>query len=128
MVGGFHIAALVRRGWQQDAERLLVRLAEANRQGSRSDWEFNEWLHGETGHPMGYAHQAWSAAMFLYAEHAVKTGRLPLFDDLLAAKPKSRGCRDQRTLYPPRRWSGGVGSFYQHPLCCRAKEVPYSNH
>jgi len=88
MVGGFHISALVRRGWQQDAERLLVRLAEANRQGSRSDWEFNEWLHGETGHPMGYAHQAWSAAMFLYAEHAVKTGRLPLFDDLLVAKPQ----------------------------------------
>jgi len=25
--------------------------------------------------------------MFLYADHAVRTGKLPLFDDLLAAKP-----------------------------------------
>lgn len=99
MVGGFHIAALVRRGWQQDAERLLVQLAEANRQGSRSDWEFNEWLHGETGHPMGYAHQAWSAAMFLYAEHAVNTGRLPLFDDLLAAKPSIAVAAEINELY-----------------------------
>ena len=41
----------------------------------------------ETGHPMGFAQQAWSAAMFLYADHAVRTGKLPLFDDLLAAKP-----------------------------------------
>jgi GH15 family glucan-1,4-alpha-glucosidase len=41
MVGGFHIAALVRGGWQQEAERLLLRLADANRQGSRTTWEFN---------------------------------------------------------------------------------------
>ena len=89
MVGGFHIAALVRRGWQQEAERLLVRLADANRQGSHTSWEFNEWMHGETGHTMGYAHQAWSAAMYLYAAHAVESGKLPLFDLLLAAKPQS---------------------------------------
>jgi len=44
-------------------------------------------MHGETGRPMGYPLQAWSAAMFLYAEHAVRTGALPLFDELLAAKP-----------------------------------------
>lgn len=88
MVGGFHIAALVRHGCQAAAEHLLERLAEANRQGSRASWEFNEWMHGETGHPMGYAHQAWSAAMFLYAENAVINGRLPLFTDLLAAKPE----------------------------------------
>jgi hypothetical protein len=25
--------------------------------------------------------------MYLYAEHAVETGQLPLFDELLAAKP-----------------------------------------
>jgi len=88
MVGGFHIAALARRGWQAEAEQLLVRLAEANQQGSRAPWEFNEWMHGATGHPMGYAHQAWSAAMFLYADQAVAGGGLPLFDDLLAAKPR----------------------------------------
>jgi len=89
MIGGFHVAALVQHGWHSEAERLLARLAEANRQGLEEDWEFNEWMHGESGHPMGYARQAWSAGMYLYAWHAVRTGRLPLFDDLQAAKPPS---------------------------------------
>lgn len=88
MVGGFHIAALVRHGWQREAERLLALLAKANKQGVDRKWEFNEWLHGESGHPMGFGQQAWSAAMYLYAEHAVNTGQLPLFDALLAAKPE----------------------------------------
>jgi GH15 family glucan-1,4-alpha-glucosidase len=89
MIGGFHIAALVRHGWQNEAERLLIALAQANHQGIDQTWEFNEWLHGESGHPMGFGQQAWSAAMYLYAEHAVSTGKLPLFDDLVAAKPES---------------------------------------
>jgi GH15 family glucan-1,4-alpha-glucosidase len=89
MVGGFHVAALVRHDWQEEAERLLDSLAKANQQGVDQKWEFNEWLHGESGHPMGFGQQAWSAAMYLYAEHAVQTGKLPLFDDLLAAKPAS---------------------------------------
>jgi GH15 family glucan-1,4-alpha-glucosidase len=89
MIGGFHVAALVRHGWMGEAERLLGSLAEANRQGTNEAWEFNEWMHGESGHPMGYAQQAWSAAAFLYAEHAFCTGELPLFDPLLAAKPPS---------------------------------------
>lgn len=87
MIGGFHVAALVRHGWQREAERLLVALADTNRQGVNDDWEFNEWLHGSSGHPMGFAKQAWSASMYLYAHHAVETGKLPLFDDLLNAKP-----------------------------------------
>ncbi len=87
MVGGFHIAALVRHGWHKDAERLLVSLAKSNKKGVDQKWEFNEWLHGKSGHAMGYGQQAWSAAMFLYAEHAVRTQQLPLFDELLAAKP-----------------------------------------
>jgi glycogen debranching enzyme len=89
MIGGFHVAALVRHGWIEEAERLLVALAEANRQGQTDEWEFNEWLHGACGHPMGFARQTWSAAMFLYADHAVRAGELPLFDTLLAAKPAS---------------------------------------
>lgn len=84
MIGGFHVAALVRHGWHAEAEALLELLANAVRQGHGAEWEFNEWLHGETGRPMGYPRQAWSAAMFLYAEHAVRTGQLPLFDDLFA--------------------------------------------
>lgn len=87
MIGGFHVAALVRHGWHAEAERLLLRLAAAGRQGIGGEWEFNEWMHGVTGHPMGFAQQAWSAAMFLYAEHALRTGELPLFAGLLAAKP-----------------------------------------
>lgn len=89
MIGGFHVAALVRRNWYSEAERLLLALADANRQGIRDEWEFSEWLHGESGHPMGYAQQAWSAALFLYAEYALRTGQLPLFDDLFAARPAS---------------------------------------
>ena len=46
MIGGFHVAALVRHGWQHQAEQMLVSLAEANRQGIADDWEFNEWMHG----------------------------------------------------------------------------------
>jgi len=87
MIGGFHVAALIRHNWPQEAERLLCSLAQANCQDSDQDCHFNEWLHGQTGHPMGFARQAWSAAMFLYAEHAVQTGQLPLFDALLRAKP-----------------------------------------
>jgi glycogen debranching enzyme len=89
MIGGFHVAALVRHRRQAQAERALAALADANRQGFNNEWEFSEWLHGESGHPMGYAQQAWSASMFLYAENAVRAGVLPLFDDLLADKPAS---------------------------------------
>jgi GH15 family glucan-1,4-alpha-glucosidase len=85
-IGGFHIAALVKMGWYQEARNLLNDLAAANRLGVREEWEFNEWLHGETGHPMGYPLQAWSAGMYLYAYHAVTTGETPLFDALGAEK------------------------------------------
>lgn len=101
MVGGFHVAALARHGWQAEAERLLIALAEANRQGVYAPWEFSEWMHGESGHPMGFAQQAWSAAMFLFADHAVVAGKLPLFDDLLAAKP-------------PRAIAAAVNEAYDH--------------
>ena len=95
LIGGFHVAALVRHGWQDEAlESLLVSLAEANRQGIAAEWEFNEWLHGEHGHPMGFGEQAWSAAMYLYADNAVNTGALPLFDDLRGRQTRrSRGQR-----------------------------------
>lgn len=99
MIGGFHIAALVQRKWHSEAERLLVRLAEASQQGEQAEWEFNEWLHGETGHPMGYAMQAWSAASFLVAEAAFRTGKIPLFDTLLAAKPLPAIASEQNEMF-----------------------------
>ncbi|MFZ4848250.1 MAG: hypothetical protein ACOYL7_03855 [Caldilinea sp.] len=68
MVGGFHLAALIRYGCQRQAEQLWVALAEGARQGSTHDWTFNGWLHGASGHPLGYEQAAWSAAMFLQAE------------------------------------------------------------
>jgi hypothetical protein len=99
MVGGFHVAALIRHGWQTEAERLLALLAEANREGVSGDWEFNEWMHGKSGHPMGYAQQAWSASMFLYADHAVHSGQLPLFDELLTAKPEAARAGEVEEVY-----------------------------
>ena len=99
MIGGFHVAALAHRNQKSEAEELLVRLANANKQGIHKPWEFNEWMHGESGHPMGYAHQAWSAAMFLYAENAVNTGKLPLFDALLKGKPASAVAAEQDEPY-----------------------------
>ncbi len=99
MIGGFHVATLVRHGWTSEAERLLHSLANANRQGMYQDWEFTEWMHGESGHPMGFGQQGWSAAMFLYAEHAARTGKLPLFDDLLAAKPQAAVAAEVNEVY-----------------------------
>ncbi len=87
MIGGLHVAVLASRGYHHEAYRMLISLARANQMGQNDEWEFNEWLHGQSGHPMGYAKQAWSAAMYIYAANAVETGRLPLFDDLIIAKP-----------------------------------------
>jgi len=84
-IGGFHIAALVQVGWREEAASLLGDLARAVQVGVREKWEFNEWLHGETGHPMGYPYQAWSAGMYIYAYHAVHDGKVPLFDALRGA-------------------------------------------
>jgi glycogen debranching enzyme len=99
MIGGFHVAALVRHKWLSTAERTLAALADANRQGLNDEWEFNEWLHGASGHPMGYAQQAWSASMFLYAERAVRAGTLPLFDELLADKPAAALASEVNTMF-----------------------------
>jgi len=30
---------------------------------------------------LGYAHQAWSAGMYVYAYHCVAEGQLPIFGD-----------------------------------------------
>lgn len=81
-IGGFHVAALVKVGWMEQAEQVMANLTSAVRLGVREEWEFNEWLHGETGHPMGYPWQAWSAGMYIYAYHALHTGHTPLFEEL----------------------------------------------
>jgi len=57
-VGGFYVATLVHTGRFEEARRQLHELARANQQGLEEEWEFNEWLHGQTDLPMGYRRQA----------------------------------------------------------------------
>ncbi len=71
MVGGFWICALVQQGRLEAARTGLARLARAC---ALNDWEFNEWLHGETLQPSGMPLQSWNAAAFLFADAAVRDG------------------------------------------------------
>ena len=74
-VGGFWVALLAKLKMEKEGWRELERLALVNR---LNGWEFNEWLHGETGEPMGMAGQSWNAAMFILAFHALRDGvRVP---------------------------------------------------
>lgn len=68
-VAGFWIMLLYRLKKTHLAWGELRRFAEMNR---INDWEFNEWLHGKTGRPMGMAGQSWNAAMFILAYHCLK--------------------------------------------------------
>ncbi len=77
-VGGLYIATLVKEGYYQKAEKELEKLAACVQQGEK-EWEFNEWMMGTTGSPMGAKFQAWSAGMFLYAYYAVKNRKVSLF-------------------------------------------------
>lgn len=71
-VGGFYVLALAKTGRIKEAKKELEKLAQANKLGAVSEWEFNEWLHGKTGKPMGASFQAWSAAGYIAAYKAVK--------------------------------------------------------
>ncbi len=68
-IGGLWVRFIQRLGFHEVACRELVRLAQVNQLGRDREWEFNEWVHGQTGRPMGKAYQAWSAATFLHACH-----------------------------------------------------------
>lgn len=76
-VGGFYIATLVKAGEYDLAEKELKNLAVANWVGRDNEWEFNEWLHGKSGKPMGAAFQAWSASGYIIAYKAVTQRILP---------------------------------------------------
>jgi glycogen debranching enzyme len=67
-VAGFWVMLLAKTGRRDEAVNELTRYAEANR---LNNWEFNEWLHGKTGAPMGMAGQSWNASMFIFAYHAL---------------------------------------------------------
>ena len=72
-VGGLWCRYIHKLGMTDLAKRELVKLAECCQLGVGREWEFNEWHHGQTGRPMGKAYQAWSAAGFLKACHALGT-------------------------------------------------------
>lgn len=73
-VGGLYIVSLVLAKSRYLAEKELIKLAEANRKGIESEWEFNEWLHGKTGKPMGDLKQTWNASGYIIAYKAVTEG------------------------------------------------------
>jgi glycogen debranching enzyme len=68
-VGAFWVMLLARLGRADLAWNELGRVAELNR---INDWEFNEWVHGKTGAPMGMPGQSWNAALFLLAFHELR--------------------------------------------------------
>lgn len=76
-IGGYWVQFISRLGMRELAEQELYRLAQVNEKGITSDWEFNEWVHGKTGRPLGKSYQAWSAAGFIQAYHDLKTSYEP---------------------------------------------------
>jgi sucrose-6-phosphatase len=66
-IGGMWVRFIHRLGLHDLACNELVKLAQVNRLGKTHEWEFNEWVHGTTGLPMGKAYQAWSAGAYLRA-------------------------------------------------------------
>ncbi|MBP6865353.1 MAG: HAD-IIB family hydrolase [Candidatus Didemnitutus sp.] len=76
-IGGMWVRFIHRLGFHEIACRELVRLAQVNQLGRDQEWEFNEWIHGQTGRPMGKAFQAWSAAAFIHACHELQAEPRP---------------------------------------------------
>lgn len=70
-VGGFWVLLLARLGRSKEAWAALEQLAAALQMGG---WEFNEWLHGQTGRPMGMPGQSWNAALYILAWRALGEG------------------------------------------------------
>jgi len=79
---GFYIAGLVAAQRYRLAERRLIVLTHLIRSRRVADVEFgfNEWYRAQDGTPQGEDWQTWSAAMYLYAAHCVKTQVTPFFD------------------------------------------------
>ncbi len=68
-VGGHWVRFINKLGLRDLALQELYRLTELNKLGIFNEWEFNEWVHGTTGRPMGKGYQAWSASEFIRACH-----------------------------------------------------------
>lgn len=81
-IGGLWVRAIHKLGMKDIARRELVSLARLCAMGTAQEWEFNEWHHGVTGRPMGKAYQAWSAASFIRACHALHMDPEHIDDEL----------------------------------------------
>lgn len=66
-VGGFWVMWLAQFK-PELAKKELVKLAEANK---INDWEFNEYLQGITGDPIGIPYQSWNMGMYMAAYKSV---------------------------------------------------------
>lgn len=94
-IGGLWVRFLAQLGRQELAHQELKTLAEACRLGLYQEWEFNEWLHGQTGRPMGKAHQAWSAASYVAAYQALHHEQVaadfePLTESMFGSKEEEK--------------------------------------
>ena len=68
-IGAQWVRFINKLGFTKLAYQELYKVAELNKLGISNEWEFNEWVHGKTGRPMGKAYQAWSASEFILACH-----------------------------------------------------------
>jgi sucrose-6F-phosphate phosphohydrolase len=71
-IGAYWVMFISRLGLRDLAQQELYRLAQVNHAGIEYEWEFNEWVHGKTGRPMGKMFQAWSAAGFVGAYYTLQ--------------------------------------------------------
>jgi len=78
-IGGFYVAALVKQKKYEKAEQELENLAQANKLGEEGEWEFNEWLDGQTGQAKGSPCQGWSAGSFLFASECLEKREVLFF-------------------------------------------------
>ncbi|MBW2982928.1 hypothetical protein KY327_01340 [Candidatus Woesearchaeota archaeon] len=76
MIAGFWVYVLKKRGYDRKASQELRKLAELLQ---KNDWDFNEYMHGQTGKSMGKKDQAWSAAGYVIAHKSVEN-RFNLFN------------------------------------------------
>jgi len=73
-IGGFYVLALLKSGRKQLAKAELSRLAQANKLGLKTEWEFHEWINAKTGKPAGAVGQSWNAATYIMAYKVVLEG------------------------------------------------------
>ncbi len=75
---GLYAIGLMRYGKHDRAKHLLTAINSANAQGRNSgQWEFSEYLHGQTYTAEGTKYLAWSAAAGVLAHQAVKYNIFP---------------------------------------------------